>query len=103
MRLIDADKLKQHYAWWGDGGEKYKERKEIFDTIIDLQPTIESCDDVTCKTCVYNTANMERDPLDIEDYTDIVCSYWMSDGLDETKDFCSQYKKAEAETLPPKE
>ena len=32
MRLIDADKLKQHYAWWND------EIKELFDTIVDLQP-----------------------------------------------------------------
>ena len=35
MRLIDADKLKQHYAWWND------ENKELFDTIVDLQPTVE--------------------------------------------------------------
>ena len=35
MRLIDADKLKQHYAWWND------EIKELFDTIVDLQPTVE--------------------------------------------------------------
>ena len=39
MRLIDADKLKQHYAWWGDC-EGSKERKEVFDTIVDLQPTV---------------------------------------------------------------
>ena len=38
-RLIDADKLKRHYAWWEDG-ESSKERKELFDTIIDLQPTV---------------------------------------------------------------
>ena len=36
MRLIDADKLKKHYAWWGG------EEKEIFDTIVDMQPTIEA-------------------------------------------------------------
>lgn len=35
MRLIDADKLKSHYAWWND------EKKEIFDQIVDLQPTVE--------------------------------------------------------------
>lgn len=35
MRLIDADKLKQHYAWWND------EYKELFDTIVDAQPTVE--------------------------------------------------------------
>ena len=35
MRLIDADKLKQHYAWWND------ENKELFDIIVDAQPTVE--------------------------------------------------------------
>ena len=37
-RLIDADKLKKHYAWWGDF-DHLKETKKDFDTIIDLQPT----------------------------------------------------------------
>ena len=32
-RYIDAEKLKKHYAWWGD------ENKETFDAIIDQQPT----------------------------------------------------------------
>ena len=36
MKLIDADKLKTHYSWWTD------ETKELFDTIINLQPTIEA-------------------------------------------------------------
>lgn len=36
MRLIDADKLKEHYAWWGDNNEN----KKLFDEIIDLQPTV---------------------------------------------------------------
>lgn len=31
-KLIDADKLKAHYAWWND------ENKEIFDSIIDQMP-----------------------------------------------------------------
>lgn len=41
-RLIDADKLKQHYAWWGDvdASQECKERKGLFDTIVDLQPTV---------------------------------------------------------------
>ena len=33
-RLIDADKLKRHYSWWGN------ENQETFDTIVDLQPTV---------------------------------------------------------------
>lgn len=39
-RLIDADVLKAHYAWWGDTVSG-KERKELFDEIVDLQPTVE--------------------------------------------------------------
>ena len=36
MRLIDADKLKQHYAWWGEDSEE----KRLFDEIVDIQPTV---------------------------------------------------------------
>lgn len=38
MRLIDADKLKRHYSWWQDSA--LHEQKDIFDDIVDLQPTI---------------------------------------------------------------
>ena len=43
-RLIDADKLKAHYAWWKGGTREMTmdEAKNDFDTIIDLQPTIEA-------------------------------------------------------------
>ena len=34
-RIIDADKLKAHYAWWDN------EDKKIFDAIVDLQPDAE--------------------------------------------------------------
>lgn len=45
MRLIDADALKAHYAWWGDfpeDGPNRIEEKKIFDTIVDLQPTVDA-------------------------------------------------------------
>lgn len=42
-KLIDADKLKEHYAWWDN------EDKKIFDTIVDLQPEAV----VRCKDCKY--------------------------------------------------
>lgn len=40
-RLIDAEKLKQHYAWWAGGSREMTmdEAKKDFDVIIDLQPT----------------------------------------------------------------
>lgn len=34
MRLIDADKLKQHYSWWNN------EEQRTFDQIVDAQPTV---------------------------------------------------------------
>ena len=37
-RYIDADRLKKHFEWW-EGEAKAKEFKEIFDEIIDAQPT----------------------------------------------------------------
>lgn len=43
MRLIDADKLKAHYAWWKGGTREMTmdEAKSDFDAIIDLQPTVD--------------------------------------------------------------
>lgn len=43
MRLIDADKLKAHYAWWND------ENKELFDQIVDVQPTVEQKEWISVK------------------------------------------------------
>lgn len=42
-RLIYADKLKAHYAWWKGGTREMTmdEAKSDFDTIVDLQPTVE--------------------------------------------------------------
>ncbi len=36
MRLIDADKLKKHYAWWNN------EEQRTFDQIVDAQPTVDT-------------------------------------------------------------
>ena len=35
-RLIDADDLKKHYAWWED------DKQKLFDSIVDRQPTIDA-------------------------------------------------------------
>ena len=40
MRLIDADKLKKHYAWW-ESTELGRQNKKLFDDIVDLQPTVD--------------------------------------------------------------
>ena len=36
MRLIDADALKKHYAWWED------DRQKLFDSIVESQPTVDA-------------------------------------------------------------
>lgn len=43
-RLIDADKLKNHYAWWENGTAEMTlaEAKLNFDIIIDVQPTVDA-------------------------------------------------------------
>lgn len=45
---------------------------------------------VRCDNCKHNVANKEIDTLDETDYSgeDIVCSYFMTDGL-APNDFCS--------------
>lgn len=42
MRLIDADKLKSYYEWWGNkfNNIEMRRQKAEFDKIVDLQPTL---------------------------------------------------------------
>ncbi len=58
--------------------------------MLEDTPTADVVEVVRCKDCKFNVANMEIDSLDITDYSgdDIVCSYFMTDGLD-PNDFCS--------------
>ena len=50
-RLIDADKLKAHYAWWDFSDDDDRRNKHIFDSIVDLQPTADVVEVVRCKDC----------------------------------------------------
>lgn len=59
--------------------------------IIDLvkrQPAADVVEVVRCKDCKHNVANWQHDELDATDYTDIVCDYFMTDGMCPT-DYCS--------------
>lgn len=47
-KLIDAEKLKKHYAWWDDD-----ERRTLFDQIVDAQPTVDAVPVIRCKDCKY--------------------------------------------------
>ena len=54
-RLIDADRLKAHYCWWAGGSKEMSidEAKKTFDTIIDVQPTVDAVEVVRCKDCKW--------------------------------------------------
>lgn len=88
IELIDRKALLKYvrgignhfYSEWDTGGVL---------VAIEKQPTIEAKPVVYCKDCKYNVANRQQDPLDITDYTDIVCDYFMTDGM-EADDFCSK-------------
>lgn len=63
---------------------------ELVEAMEDI-PTADVVEVVRCKDCKFNVANMEKDPLNITDYSgdDIVCSYFLTDGLD-PNDYCSR-------------
>lgn len=67
-RLISAEKLKNHYAWWDD------EKKEIFDTIVDLQPTAYDPDKVVeqLKEASYMVTDFEYEDYDAIDVADAI-------------------------------
>ena len=51
MRLIDSDKLKEHFSWWTNPDGTDTEQKKLFNAIIDMQPTIDAVPVVRCKDC----------------------------------------------------
>lgn len=47
-----------------------------------------------CRKCNHNVANWNHDENDITDYTDIVCDYFMTDGM-APNDYCSYGERKE--------
>ena len=85
-RLIDAERLKAHYCWWAGGGREMTidEAKKTFDTIVDLQPTVDAEPVVRCKNCRW------REETECTRFSDI---------RPNDDDFCSRgERKEDAET-----
>lgn len=93
-RLIDAERLKAHYCWWAGGSKEMSidEAKKTFDTIIDIQPTVDAVPVVRCKDCKWwktkHMRNGKRKVCVIEAYEpvrneDEYCS-WAERREDET-------------------
>ena len=94
-RLIDADSLIE----WLTKPTGFRTNCEdccekhciecVIDEAIKNEPTVDAVEVVRCKDCKFNVANMAADSLDSTDYSDITCSYFMTDGMD-AGDFCSR-------------
>lgn len=83
-RLIDADKLKQHYAWW-EGGTytmTLDKAKNDFNVIVDVQPEAI----VRCKNCKHYVTG---------GYCGIVNERYNED------EFCSRGEEKEDEPITP--
>lgn len=57
MRLIDADKLKKHYSWWETSD------KELFDEIVDAQPTVDAIPIDWIKETTRNWLSIDQDAV----------------------------------------
>ena len=88
MRLIDAEEAFEMADEFLAFEEGLADKTDLKD-LLNICDTIEAKPVVHCKDCKYNVANRQQDPLDITDYTDIVCDYFMTDGM-EADDFCSK-------------
>lgn len=87
-RLIDADKLKEHYSWWENGTAEMTlaEAKRIFDVIVFLQPTVDAEPVVRCDDCIYRDGKTAGQPniLCWQMHVDDFCSYGTR--VDESKE-----------------
>ena len=110
-RLIDADRLKAHYCWWSGGTKEMTidEAKKTFDTIIDVQPTVdidaitESHEKIGYDKGFrdgYAQAAVDAKPVvrckDCKYYDAQWCTYWEDMGMEHT-DFCSKAERKEDE------
>ena len=85
MRLIDADALTELCDIMADKCDGIGESVwHQFHTTVEWSPTVDAVPVIRCKECKYRceTEDGEYNP------EDIVCTYWMSDGLNEN-DYCS--------------
>lgn len=51
-------------------------------------PAVDAVPVVRCRDCKHNVENWNHDELDVTDYTDITCDFFMTDGM-QPDDFCS--------------
>ena len=81
MRLVDADALKKHYAWWED------DKQKLFDSIVDSQPTVDAVPVIRCYECKHFKTDLS-DPDE---------SPWCYDGIIDPSfhEYCSRAERKE--------
>lgn len=104
QRYIDADWIVQKLDGWQDQlAETYGKNDEYVLCLgevlmkLDDTPTADVVEIVRCKDCKFwgeSLTEEERNECDV--YADLVCTYWMSDGLTRD-DFCSKGERREDE------
>lgn len=90
-KLIDADKLKEHYAWWDN------EDKKIFDTIVDLQPIVDAVEVVRCKDCKYFRDNKVYNIQGFPIMGNSVCDKWANGCRTDENGYCFLGERREDE------
>ncbi len=90
MRLIDEDALKAALVPLWNCHDDTTFANRVVWRELENAPTIDAVPVVRCKDCMYKagTEDGEYNP------EDIVCTYWMSDGLNED-DYCSYGERKE--------
>ena len=86
MRLIDADALKKHYAWWED------DRQKLFDSIVDSQPTVDAVPVVRCAECKH-MGDVYLVSLPWLEQKEHRCRYWEHPTTPD--DYCSRAERIE--------
>ena len=97
-RLIDANELIELLAGMQAVCHTHAELvgiSKVWQQVKNM-PTVDAVPVIRCRDCKHNVANKKIDSLDITDYSgeDIVCDYFMTDGLN-PNDYCSYAERKE--------
>lgn len=60
MRLIDADEIKyrEQLEWFGNG--RYEPMQFVYESDIDIQPTVDAVPVIRCKDCAFYLTGYEQ-------------------------------------------
>lgn len=102
--LIEEREAKQEMlkektaAYYNELFELREKLRIVYQAHVELlEKTVQASskkDEVRCGECIHNVENWNHDKNDATDYTDIVCDYFMTDGMG-PDDYCSHGERKE--------